>query len=102
MNAEMITCPHCGKENLPQATRCVHCGEDLDEVFKIEGVENIPLPSEGPDVSVSELLQAFRQPDKPAEDKPLTAGAPFLAAYRLKKTLNRTSLLKTKIRLRSG
>ena len=76
MNAEMITCPHCGKENLPQATRCVHCGEDLDEVFKIEGVENTPVPSEGSDVSVSELLQAFRQPDKPAEDAPLPAGAP--------------------------
>ena len=31
MSAEnYITCPHCGKENLVQATRCIYCKEQLD------------------------------------------------------------------------
>ncbi|MFZ3069887.1 MAG: hypothetical protein WA110_02025 [Anaerolineaceae bacterium] len=38
MPDEMIICPHCGEENLPQATRCVHCGLDLEQLFTIEGI----------------------------------------------------------------
>lgn len=33
MRAEdYITCPHCGKENLIQATRCIYCKEQLDVI----------------------------------------------------------------------
>lgn len=39
MSDEMIICPHCGEENLPQATRCVHCGLPLEELFQIEGLD---------------------------------------------------------------
>ena len=35
----MIICPHCGEENLPQATRCVHCGLPLEALFQIEGLD---------------------------------------------------------------
>jgi hypothetical protein len=60
MSAEMILCPHCGKENLPQATRCVHCGEDLEELFRIEGMEDNSALQEEPDISVADLLESFR------------------------------------------
>lgn len=39
MSDEMIICPHCGEENLPQATRCVHCGLPLEGLFQIEGLD---------------------------------------------------------------
>jgi TusA-related sulfurtransferase len=70
MSAEMILCPHCGKENLPVATRCVHCGEDLEDLFRIEGTDpDAGLPEEQ-DISVSDLLQAFRQEDDSQAEKP--------------------------------
>ena len=31
---DYITCPHCGKENLIQATRCIYCKESLDLIPK--------------------------------------------------------------------
>jgi len=66
----MILCPHCGKENLPVATRCVHCGEDLEDLFRIEGTDpDAGLPEEQ-DISVSDLLQAFRQEDDSQAEKP--------------------------------
>jgi len=78
MSAEMIQCPHCGKDNLPQATRCVHCGKDLDNLFKIEGAEaDAGLPEE-PEISVSDLLRTFRQEeDSQAEEhRPAVSSGP--------------------------
>jgi uncharacterized membrane protein YvbJ len=36
-HAEFNLCPNCGKENLPMATRCVHCGSDMESLFTIFG-----------------------------------------------------------------
>ena len=36
-HAELNLCPNCGKENLPMATRCVHCGSDMESLFTIFG-----------------------------------------------------------------
>jgi len=36
-HSELNLCPNCGKENLPMATRCVHCGSDLEALFTIFG-----------------------------------------------------------------
>ena len=67
MSAEMLPCPHCGKENLPQATRCVHCGEDLEELFRIEGVEEDAALQDEPDISAADLVEAFRQTMSPQD-----------------------------------
>jgi len=88
MTADMIVCPHCGKENFPQVTHCVHCGEELEDLFKIEGIEGTPsMPSkEGSDLP--EILKSFREegrkaaepiestpiPEERAETPPLTEG----------------------------
>ncbi len=65
----MILCPHCGKENLPQATRCVHCGEDLEELFRIEGMEDNSALQEEPDISVADLLESFRNDSSPKDEE---------------------------------
>jgi hypothetical protein len=36
-HTELNLCPNCGKENLPMATRCVHCGSDMESLFTIFG-----------------------------------------------------------------
>ncbi len=64
MTDDMLICPHCGKENLPQATRCVHCGMLLDSLFKIEGLEG-PSETYAPfgepdDENIGDALNAFR------------------------------------------
>ncbi len=76
----MILCPHCGKENLPQATRCVHCGEDLEELFRIEGVEdNSALPEE-PEMTASDLIEAFRNVLPPRDEEAKSAESPEQSA----------------------
>ncbi|HAE86040.1 MAG TPA: hypothetical protein DCG78_06005 [Anaerolineaceae bacterium] len=78
MTADMIVCPHCGKENFPQVTRCVHCGKELEELFRIEGVEGTPpLPSDASG-DLPEILKSFREEERevpePAESKPTSEG----------------------------
>lgn len=41
MSDELLICPHCGEENLPSATRCLHCGLPLEEAFSIDGLKDI-------------------------------------------------------------
>jgi len=68
MTADMIICPHCGKENFPQVTHCVHCGKELEELFKIEGVEGTtPLPSEEGS-ELPEILKSFREEERKAPE----------------------------------
>jgi hypothetical protein len=68
MTTDMIVCPHCGKENFPQVTRCVHCGEELDELFKIEGIEGIsPMPTEEGS-ELPEILKSFREEERKASE----------------------------------
>jgi len=69
MSAELILCPHCGKENLPQATRCVYCGEDLEELFRIEGVEDNTALQDEPGISTADLVEALRQADSQKDEK---------------------------------
>ena len=47
MSDESLICPHCGEENLPGATRCLHCGLPLDQAFAIDGVEDANDPLAG-------------------------------------------------------
>jgi len=65
----LILCPHCGKENLPQATRCVYCGEDLEELFRIEGVEDNTALQDEPGISTADLVEALRQADSQKDEK---------------------------------
>jgi len=68
MTADMIVCPHCGKENFPQVTRCVHCGKELEELFKIEGIEGTtPMPSEEGS-ELPEILKSFREEERKAPE----------------------------------
>ena len=41
MSDDLLICPHCGEENLPSATRCLHCGLPLEEAFAIDGLQDI-------------------------------------------------------------
>lgn len=68
MTADMIICPHCGKENFPQVTHCVHCGKELEELFKIEGVEGTtPMPSEEGS-ELPEILKFLREEERKAAE----------------------------------
>jgi len=68
MTADMIVCPHCGKENFPQVTRCVHCGKELEELFEIEGIEGItPMPNEEGS-ELPEILKSFREEELKAPE----------------------------------
>lgn len=64
----MLICPNCGEENLPQATRCLHCGLDLEQVFSINGLENNRLTDESLSKSdgtdLPEILQELRKSQK--------------------------------------
>ena len=68
MTTDMIVCPHCGKENFPQVTHCVHCGKELENLFKIEGIESTPpMPSkEGSDLP--EILKSLREEERKAAE----------------------------------
>ncbi|MEA4812449.1 MAG: hypothetical protein VB108_07770 [Anaerolineaceae bacterium] len=57
---EYITCPHCGKENLIQATRCIYCKQDLDPVA--ESVSSSAAEAE----DLSEMIGAMTE-EKSAE-----------------------------------
>ena len=68
MTTDMIVCPHCVKENFPQVTHCVHCGKELEDLFKIEGIESTPpMPSkEGSDLP--EILKSLREEERKAAE----------------------------------
>jgi hypothetical protein len=62
MSAEdYIICPHCGKENLIQATRCIFCKEDLDIIPK----SATDLASN--DEDLSQMLSAMAAEDREVE-----------------------------------
>jgi len=66
MTEELRDCPHCGNKNLPTASRCVHCGLELEEFFSFEGQNDsgeVPLVPPGEEEGLPELLRDLQQPD---------------------------------------
>ena len=66
MTEELRDCPHCGNKNLPTASRCVHCGLELEEFFSFEGQNDsgeVPLVLPGEEEGLPELLRDLQQPD---------------------------------------
>lgn len=66
MTEELRDCPHCGKQNLPTASRCVHCGLDLEEFFTFDGQNDsgeAPLVPPGEEEGLPELLRDLQRPD---------------------------------------
>lgn len=62
MSAEdYIICPHCGKENLIQATRCIYCKESLDVIPK--SAEDLEANEE----DLSEMLSALAEDEREFE-----------------------------------
>jgi hypothetical protein len=59
---EMVRCPHCRRENLAQATRCVYCGKDLDS-FDLEQLGADPK-------EIQKLKEASLEPLAPFENDP--------------------------------
>ena len=39
---ELKICPHCGQLNSIYTLVCINCGQELDDIFEIEGVEDSP------------------------------------------------------------
>jgi|GEM_PF-3453535 len=61
MSAEdYIICPHCGKENLIQATRCIYCKESLDLIPKAADLA-------ASDEDLVEMLSAMAEEDGDVE-----------------------------------
>ena len=62
---EMVICPHCGEKNLPQASRCVHCGKELESFYHIEGDDTAPDNSSGQNEdevqNLSEILNSLQK-----------------------------------------
>jgi len=56
--SELNLCPNCGKENLPMATRCVHCGSDMESLFTISG--QTQLPYEEAEDSLPDIIEEIR------------------------------------------
>ena len=68
---DLNPCPNCGKENLPMATRCVHCGSDMEALFTIYG--QVQQPDEETEDSLPEIIEEIRNDPSlqpPAEEKP--------------------------------
>lgn len=66
MAEELRVCPNCGEKNLLQASRCVHCGLELEDFFRIEGQSELsspPLVSAEGEEGLPELLRDLQQPD---------------------------------------
>lgn len=42
---ELKICPHCGQQNSVFSLICINCGQELDDIFEIEGLENSPTES---------------------------------------------------------
>lgn len=78
---EIHLCPVCGKENLPMATRCVHCGSEMETLFTLDGL--VSTPEEDDRSSLSEIIANMQndpalqtpvepeiQPEELTEDQP--------------------------------
>ncbi len=71
-HAELNLCPNCGKENLPMATRCVHCGSDMESLFTIFGQSQDP--DEQSEDSLPDIIEEIRNDPSlktPAEVAPI-------------------------------
>ena len=42
---ELRICPHCGQLNSVYTLVCINCGQELDDIFEIEGLEDSPTES---------------------------------------------------------
>ena len=70
-HSELNLCPNCGKENLPMATRCVHCGSDMEALFTIFGQPQIP--EEEAEESLPDIIEEIRNDPSlqtPSEEPP--------------------------------
>ncbi len=75
---QLRICPHCGQQNSIFSLICINCGQELDDIFEIEGLENSPTESLD-DQSLETMLHSLdenpllsqkedAQEDAPAEE----------------------------------
>ena len=76
-HSEINLCPHCGKENLPMVTRCVHCGSEMESLFTIfgqppaqDGDSEDSLPDIIEEIRNDPALQAPTEHEPNHEDQP--------------------------------
>ncbi len=71
-HSELNLCPKCGMENLPMATRCVHCGAEMESLFTISG--QAQRSDEESEESLSDIIEEIRNDPSlktPAEVAPI-------------------------------
>ena len=69
---ELRICPHCGQPNSAYTLRCIHCGEELEELFELQGFETSQVPgSEEPEDEMASMDQMLAALD----DSPLLEDA---------------------------
>ena len=76
-HSELNLCPNCGKENLPMATRCVHCGSEMESLFTISGKPQVP--DEEIEDSLPDIIEEIRNDPAlqvPAEAEPTPKSQP--------------------------
>lgn len=60
---ELRICPHCGQPNAVYTLRCIRCGEELEELFDLQGFEigHVPGSDESEDeiASMDQMLAAL-------------------------------------------
>ncbi|MDI9531023.1 MAG: hypothetical protein WBJ23_03325 [Anaerolineaceae bacterium] len=59
-SSELNLCPNCGKENLPMATRCVHCGAEMESLFTFYGQKDFPEDEAEETPPVTEIIEEMR------------------------------------------
>ena len=76
-HSDLNLCPNCGKENLPMATRCVHCGLEMEALFTVFG--QAQRSDEEPEDSLPDIIEEIRNDPSlqiPADEQPSPEVAP--------------------------
>ncbi len=88
-------CPHCGQENAIHSLKCIRCGEMLEDLFVIEGLDDKIEPESAKEELASETMSVVLAS---LEEHPLLNDAN--ADQRIRLHLKKAKQLRTQSRMR--